>query len=102
LFVIVVRYGVCAAIAAVAGAVTNFLVNRHWTFAAVEQAMAVQALKYALVSLMTFGCLRFALWGLIEHASVGMRIAWLPAKVLAFVLVSFPLQHFWVFRARTR
>ena len=101
LFVLVGRYGICAALAAVAGAVTNFVVNRHWTFAATGQGMLLQACRYAVVSLATFGCLRFLLWLLIEHGSVGMRIAWLPAKILAFILVSFPLQHVWVFRAKS-
>ncbi len=101
LFVLVGRYGVCAALAAVAGAVTNFLVNRHWTFGAMGQGMFLQACRYAIVSLMTFGCLRILLWLLIENGSVGMRIAWLPAKILAFFLVSFPLQHVWVFRAKS-
>jgi putative flippase GtrA len=101
LFVLVGRYGVCAALAAVAGAVTNFSVNRHWTFAATGQGVLLQACRYAVVSLATFGCLRLLLWLLIEHGSVGMRIAWLPAKILAFLLVSFPLQHIWVFRAKS-
>ena len=84
LFVLVGRYGVCAALAAVAGAVTNFAVNRHWAFGATGQGMLLQACRYAIVSAMTFGCLRVLLWLLIEYGSVGMRIAWLPAKILAF------------------
>ena len=101
LYVLIGRYGVAAAVAAVAGAVTNFLVNRHWTFVATQQKMAGQALRYAIVSLLTFACLRSLLWLLIEYGSVGMRIAWLPAKIVAFVMVSFPMQKIWVFRVRT-
>ena len=101
LFVLIGRYGVSAAIAAVAGAVTNFLVNRHWAFTATGQKLSLQAFRYAIVSLMTFGCLRGLLWLLIEVGSVGMRLAWLPAKILAFALVSFPLQRLWVFRAKS-
>jgi putative flippase GtrA len=101
LFVLLGRYGVCAAIAAVAGAVTNFLVNRHWTFAAAGQSIFLQATRYAIVSLATFGCLRFLLWLFIEIGSVGMRLAWLPAKILAFLVVSFPMQHVWVFKAKS-
>jgi putative flippase GtrA len=101
LYFLIGRYGVAAAIAAIAGAVTNFLVNRHWTFVATQQRMVWQALRYAIVSLLTFACLRALLWLLIEYGSVGMRIAWLPAKILAFVMVSFPMQKIWVFRVRT-
>ena len=101
LYLLIGRYGVAAALAAVAGAVTNFLVNRHWTFVATHQRMVWQAIRYAIVSLLTFACLRSLLWLLIEYGSVGMRIAWLPAKILAFVMVSFPMQKVWVFRVRT-
>ena len=101
LFILIGRYGVAAALAAIAGALTNFLVNRHWTFAAAEQKLLWQAFRYAIVSSLTFLCLRFFLWLLIEFGSIGMRIAWLPAKILAFLIVSFPMQRIWVFRART-
>jgi putative flippase GtrA len=94
------RYGVAAAAGAVAGAITNFLLNRHWAFDATHDKMPWQALRYVVVSLVTFFGLRVMLWALIELGSVGMRIAWLPAKILAFLLVSFPLQRVWVFRRR--
>ena len=101
LFVWVGHYGVAAAMAAVAGAVTNFVINRQWTFAATEQSALVQALRYAAVSLLTFLCLRGLLWWFIEVLGMGMRIAWLPAKILAFLMCSYPLQRSWVFRTRT-
>jgi len=100
LFVAIGRYGFSAALAAMAGALTNFLVNRHWTFNATEQRWMWQCLRYAGVSLLTFACLRVMLWLLIEVGTVGIRIAWLPAKILAFILVSFPLQQLWVFRVK--
>lgn len=96
------RYGVAAAAGAIAGAVTNFLLNRNWAFGATQEKMLWQALRYVAVSLLTFLGLRVMLWALIELGSVGMRIAWLPAKVLAFLLVSYPLQRLWVFRRRGR
>ncbi len=101
LFVAVGHYGVAAALAAVAGALTNFFVNRYWTFNASAEKLHWQGLRYAVVSLLTFGCLRSLLWLLIEVAGMGMRLAWLPAKILAFIIVSYPLQQVWVFRAKT-
>jgi len=92
------RYGVAAGAAAVAGALTNFLLNRSWTFAGTEGNVVGQALRYVVVSGLTFLCLRGLLWLLIERLHVDMRVAWMPAKVLAFVLVSYPMQRFWVFR----
>lgn len=100
LFVWIGHYGIAAALGAVAGAVTNFVINRQWTFSATEQNPLVQAFRYAIVSLLTFLCLRSLLWLLIEVLGMGMRIAWLPAKLLAFVMISYPLQRSWVFKAR--
>ena len=101
LFVWLGHYGFAAAAAAVAGAVTNFLLNRQWAFLATAQSALVQAARYVVVSALTFVCLRFLLWLFIEVMGQGARIAWLPAKILAFLVVSYPLQHFWVFRARS-
>jgi putative flippase GtrA len=100
LFIWMGRYGVAAAVAAVGGAITNFVINRQWAFNAKDQNPLVQALRYAIVSLLTFLCLRGLLWLFIEMLGMGMRIAWLPAKILAFVMISYPLQRCWVFKAR--
>ncbi len=94
------HYGIAAAVAAVAGAVTNFSLNRQWTFAASEQGVFAQALRYTIASVATFLCLRGLLWLFIENLGVGTRVAWLPAKVLAFLAFSFPLQRWWVFKRR--
>jgi putative flippase GtrA len=100
LFVWLGHYGLAAATAAVAGAITNFLLNRQWAFSATEQSALVQAARYVVVSTLTFVCLRLMLWLFIEVMAAGMRVAWLPAKILAFLLVSYPMQRWWVFRAR--
>src|SRR4051812_44469287 len=66
LFVMPVHYGLVAALGAVAGAIVNFLINRHYTFAGQKQRAWPQALRYALVSLMTFLVLRGLLAGGVE------------------------------------
>jgi putative flippase GtrA len=100
LFVWLGRYGFAAAAAAVAGAIMNFLLNRQWAFPATEQSALIQAARYVVVSTLTFVLLRLMLWLFIEVVGTGMRIAWIPAKILAFLLVSYPMQRWWVFRAR--
>jgi putative flippase GtrA len=97
LFVVPLHYGVVAAAGAVAGAVVNFLINRHYTFSQSAARAWPQALRYALVSLATFLALRALLAGGVEGLGFSPRVAWLPAKLLAFALVSYPAQRFWVF-----
>lgn len=102
LFVWIGHYGVAAAVAAVAGAITNFAINRQWSFVATGHNVVGQAIRYTVVSGLTFACLRFLLWLFIEVIGIGVRIAWIPSKILAFVVISFPMQRFWVFRIKSR
>ncbi len=97
LFVLPLHYGFVAAAGAVAGAVVNFLINRHYTFTQSAERAWPQALRYAVVSLATFLALRLLLAGSIEGLGWSPRVAWLPAKLLAFALVSYPAQRLWVF-----
>ena len=100
LFALPTHYGVVAAAGAVAGAVVNFLINRHYTFARASERALPQALRYVVVSFATFCALRLFLAGSIEGLGWSPRIAWLPAKLLAFAAVSYPAQRLWVFSAR--
>ena len=102
LFVVPARYAAVAALGAVAGALVNFGINRYYTFEHRSESAGPQALRYALVSLTTFLALRFALQGLVEGLGWSARVAWLPAKLLAFAVISYPLQRIWVFRAERR
>ena len=100
LFVLPGHYGLVAAAGAVAGAVVNFMINRHYTFARSSEGWLPQALRYAAVSLATFAALRLLLAGTVEGLGWSPRIAWLPAKLAAFALVSYPAQRLWVFSRR--
>ena len=102
LFVSVAHYGLIAALGAVAGAIVNFSINRYYTFALHTERVWPQALRYAAVSLLTFIALRGLLWVSIERLAWSPRVAWLPAKLLAFALVSYPLQRLWVFGGKAR
>ncbi len=72
LFALPAHYGFVAALGAVAGAVVNFLINRHYTFGKAAERALPQAVRYAVVSLATFcacGCCSRAR----SRASVGPR-----------------------------
>jgi putative flippase GtrA len=101
LFALPSHYGLVALCGAVAGGVTNFTINRSWTFHASHEHGQLQAVRYAFTSLGTFLSLRAMLWLLVDLAGVSARIAWLPAKLLAFLFVSYPAQRAWVFATRS-
>jgi putative flippase GtrA len=102
LFALPLHYGFVAAAGAVAGAIVNFSINRHYTFARASERALPQALRYVVVSLATFFALRLLLAVSVEGLGWSARIAWLPAKLLAFALVSYPAQRLWVFSARSQ
>jgi putative flippase GtrA len=101
LFVVPTHYGVVAAAGAIAGAIVNFSINRYYTFARANERALPQALRYVVVSLTTFFALRLLLAGAVDGLGWSPRIAWLPAKLLAFALVSYPAQRLWVFSPRS-
>jgi len=100
LFALSEHYGFVAALGALAGALVNFTINRHFTFESGAERALPQALRYAVVSLATFLALRLLLASTVEGLGWSPRIAWLPAKLLAFALVSYPAQRLWVFSSR--
>lgn len=100
LFVLSPRYALVAAFGAVAGAIVNFLINRHYTFQQSSERALPQAVRYAVVSFATYVALALLLRGMIEGLGWSERVAWLPAKLLAFAAVSYPAQRLWVFAKR--
>lgn len=91
------QYGVAAFVGALFGAWCNFYLNRRWVFDAASVPIQTQLVRYAVMSALTFAGLRSLLWLWVEVLSVNASIAWLPAKALAFVAISYPLQRLWVF-----
>ncbi|HEY2405070.1 MAG TPA: GtrA family protein [Polyangiaceae bacterium] len=100
LFALPEHYAIVAMFGAVIGGITNFSINRRWTFQGHAGDARLQAARYALVSGLTFLALRGALWLMIDVAGISARLAWPPAKVLAFLLISYPAQRVWVFATR--
>jgi putative flippase GtrA len=95
-------YGSAALVGALAGGITNFLVNRYWTFRATARPFLGQSVLFAVGSLLTFAVLRTSLWILVEKAGVRERMAWFPAKAIAWVAMSYPFQRFVVFPRTAR
>jgi putative flippase GtrA len=103
-FVIALRMGVespyvvAAVLGAVAGAVTNFAVNRRWVFRSMGASLFAQGAHYAGVWLVTLLVLRTVLWFMVDRLGFDARVAWLPAKLVTWMAFSYPLQRIWVFK----
>ena len=100
LFAIAGHYGIAAFAGALLGAGTNFTLNRLWAFPPTGKKLATQAWQYAIASASTYLGLQLCLLLLIEVLHINERIAWLPAKIFAWLAVSYPLHRFMVFGRR--
>jgi putative flippase GtrA len=92
------HYGVAAFGGALMGGTLNFALNRSWTFRGSWKRVDLQAGQYVIGALLTYLGVQTTLWVLIERFGAGEKVAWLPAKILAFALISYPFQRFVVFR----
>lgn len=93
-----VWYVVAVTVGAIVGAITNFLMNRYWSFRAVHRHWHGQALRYSLASglgilLNAGGVYIFTEW-LKIHYSISVVLV----SVLVGVLVNYPLHRFFVFK----
>jgi putative flippase GtrA len=95
-------YPAAAVVGAVAGAVTNFLLNRHWAFRADREPLLGQGARYAAGSIVTLLVLEALLWIFVDRMGVDARVAWLPAKVLTWAAFSYPFQRIVVFSGAER
>jgi len=93
-----VHYLVAVAIGAVAGAVTDFSIKRHWVFEARAGMVGAQAWRYAAVSLLSLA------WNeLLSFAAVdGLGLPKIPGVIAASILVgavwNYPMHRLFVFR----
>jgi putative flippase GtrA len=83
---------------ALCGAVTNFQLGRHFTFAADQDHVAPQAARYAMVSAASAGLNALGEYGI--HDVLGVQYFWgrMLVAVAVSLLWNFPLQRYFVFR----
>jgi putative flippase GtrA len=96
-----IDYHASAVLAWLVAVLNNFVLNRHWTFAAKGGQARSQAIRFFLVSLVAFG---FSFLLLVLFVEVG-HIGKLPAQALA-VAASTPLNFLgnklWSFRSSAK
>jgi putative flippase GtrA len=93
-----VWYVVATAIGALAGAITNFLLNRRWTFEATHGGLHGQALRYAIVSLGSMAINTAGTYLVTEFGKIPYGISVIGVSLLVGFFFNFPLQRHFVFR----
>jgi putative flippase GtrA len=87
-------------IAAAAGAVTSFTLNRHFTYRVADRSLPAQVWRYALVSGCSLGLNTLGMYLFLKVP----HLHYLPARVVTSIIVSnvwnYPLMRFFVFSGR--
>jgi putative flippase GtrA len=92
-----IDYHLSAVIAWAVSVLNNFVLNRHWTFAAKQDHPVMQAVRFFLVSLVAFGFTYVVLVALVDAGL--MKVAAQAVAIAAGTPLSFVGQKLWSFRA---
>lgn len=99
--ILAVWYVASTAIAALIGAIVNFLLGRHWSFPASNEILHKQAIRYFWVAL---GSLLLNIAGVFALTEL-LDFQYLISKSLTAILVGFafnyPLHRYYVFKLKT-
>jgi putative flippase GtrA len=96
--VVHVYYVASTAIGALGGALTNFMIGRHWSFEAAEGRLDSQARRYALVSGISLGLNSLGVYVLTEYGGFKYMISKLITATLVGFLFNFPMHRSYVFQ----
>lgn len=95
-----IRPSHATAVGAACGAIANFLFSRHVVFRAREGSRVDQAVRYALVALVSLLLNAGGVWVVAERAGVGYFLARLLVSVAVSVAWNYPMHRYFVFRMR--
>ena len=93
-----VWYVAATAMAALFGAVVNFMLGRHWTFKAADQAVRGQIFRYAVIAALSLILNSLGVYLLTDHLGIYYLISKAISAFLVAVLFNFPLHRHFVFR----
>lgn len=93
-----VWYVYSTGLGAAAGAVTNFLLNRFWSFEATHIHWGPQATRYALVSAGSLGLNMLGVYAITDGIGLKYGISKLVTAFLVGLLFNFPLHRRYVFK----
>jgi putative flippase GtrA len=93
-----VYYVIAVACGALSGAISNFFLNRHWSFEATHRDPKGQALRYSIVSGGSLCLNTGGVYMVTEHLHIHYAISVAIVGLLVGFLFNFPLQRHFVFR----
>lgn len=93
-----VWYVAATALGALLGAVTNFLLNRHWSFRATHGQWHGQAYRYALISGTSLVLNSGGVYLLTDHLKIHYSISVIIVSILVGFFFNFPLHRHYVFK----
>lgn len=93
-----VWYVAATAIGALAGAVVNFLMNRHWSFLAHRELVHVQIVRYTITSGLSLVLNTAGVWAVTELLHVHYAISVAVVTFVVGIAFNFPMHRYFVFR----
>lgn len=93
-----VWYVLAVAAGAFAGAVTNFLINRHWSFKAGDERLRPQAFRYAWVSASSLALNTGGVWAVTEGFRIPYGYSVVMVSLAVALAFNYPLHRYYVFR----
>ncbi|MCM2279927.1 MAG: GtrA family protein [Oligoflexia bacterium] len=93
-----VWYVAATGLGALAGAITNFLLNRHWSFHATHVRWDRQAFRYALVALGSMLLNSGGAYVLTDVLGLHYSISVVAISLAVGLLFNFPMHRYFVFR----
>lgn len=96
-----VYYVASVAIGAAAGAITNFLMNRHWSFRATQGSTKTQVYRYAWVSGVSLILNTAGVYGVTEYGSFRYGISVVLISLFVGLAFNYPMHRYYVFKTST-
>ncbi len=93
-----IYYVISTGIGAFLGAITNFLLNRFWSFEATHVSWGPQAFRYALVSGGSLGLNMLGVYAFTDGLGLKYGLSKVITSLLVGLLFNFPLHRRYVFK----
>jgi putative flippase GtrA len=93
-----VWYVLSTAIGALAGAVTNFVMNRHWSFEAADGSWKPQAFRYVIVSAGSLALNTGGVYAATDGLGLHYALSVIAVSLLVALAYNYPLQRYYVFK----